>query len=538
MSANFGELRANHFHSGIDLRVGGVSGEKVYAIESGHVSRIYVSGSGYGKALYIEHPDGHTSVYAHLDGFAGKIADYVEEYQYKRQRFHVNDYTDSTLLPVEKGEVIGYAGNTGSSFGAHLHFEIRESALQTPINPVTKGYITPDDNMPPVFHRIAIFALDTINDVTRPRLLKAEKMVRKTKGFVPEKTATFEICNPAFICVNANDYQPGNTSRHGIHRMKVYLDNDLFYSFKIDEFEFKYTKYINSFIAYNELVDNKITYIKTYKEDGNQSPFYETVKNQGLIILKDTLPHDVRIELFDDMLNKSVADFKIRRSAKVATKHQTVNPAQFITIHRNDAFEYFEEELEVYIEPESLYSNSLFKATKTGIPADGYSFLWNLGYENVPLHNAMKLKIKPVNLPPHLKKHAFIARQNKKERAVYCGGQFDANGFLVAEVSAFGAYFIAIDTIAPKISVNAKSNNFSASKKLTVTLNDNLSGIKSCDGYIDGEWALFEHDPKTNSMTYLFNKKYLSGKGKKRRLKVVATDKCNNSATFLYEFIY
>jgi hypothetical protein len=150
----------------------------------------------------------------------------------------------------------------------------------------------------------------------------------------------------------------------------------------------------------------------------------------------------------------------------------------------------------------------------------------------------MKLKIKPVNLPSHLKQHAFIAKQNKKEGVTHCGGQFDTNGFLVAEVSSFGSYFIAIDTISPKISVNAKSNNFSALKKLTVILRDNLSGIKSCDGYIDGEWVLFEHDPKTNSMTYLFNKKQLGNKGKKRQLKVVATDNCNNSSTFLYDFVY
>jgi hypothetical protein len=538
MSANFGELRANHFHSGIDLRVGGAPGAKVYAIESGYVSRIYVSGTGYGKALYIEHPDGHTSVYAHLDKFAGKIAEYAEEYQYKRQRFHMNDYTDSTLLPVKKGELIAYAGNTGSSFGAHLHFEIRKSKLQSPLNPVAEGYIIPKDSIPPTFHRIAVFTLDSINDVTRPRLLKDEGMVKKAKQFVPEKTSIFEVCNPVFIGVNANDYQPGNTSRHGIYRMNAYLDNELFYSFKIDSFEFKYTKYINSFIAYDELVDNKITYIKTYVEDGNQTPLYKNVKNKGLIILKDTMPHNIRIELFDDLQNKSTTEFKIRKSAKVATKHQTVNQAQFITMQRNIAFEYYEDGLEVYIGPESLYSNALFKSVKTEIPAGAYSPLWSLGYENIPLHNAMKLKIKPVELPSHLREHAFIAKRNKNESISYCGGQFDANGFLVTDVSSFGNYFISTDTVPPKISVKSKSNNFNALSKLTVALSDNISGIKSCDGYIDGEWVLFEHDPKTQSTAYTFGKKQMGVKGKKRQLKVVATDNCNNTVEFLYDFIY
>jgi hypothetical protein len=537
MSANFGELRSNHFHAGIDLRVGGMPGAKVFAIDTGHVSRIYVSGTGYGKALYIEHPDGHTSVYAHLDKFAGRIAEYVEEYQYKRQRFHVNDYTDTTLLPVKKGDLIGYAGNTGSSFGAHLHFEIRESKLQAPLNIVSKGYVTPNDDMPPVFHRIAIFTLDSINDVTRPRLLKSEKTVKREKRYVPEKTSTFEVCNPVFIGINANDYQPGNTSRHGIYRMKVYMDNELFFGFKMDGFEFKNSGYINSFIAYDELIGNKITYIKTYREDGNKMPVYENIGNNGLIVLKDTVPHNIRIELFDDLLNKSVSEFKIRKSSKVATKHQTANAAQFITMHRNNAFEYYEDGLELYIEPESLYSDALFKSTKSE-KTDAYSSLWNLGYENIPLHNVMKLKIKPVNLPSHLKEHAFMARQNKDENVSHCGGRFDTNGFLTAEISAFGSYFISIDTIPPKISVNAKSNNFSALNKLTVSLSDNISGIESCNGYIDGEWVLFEHDPKTNSMTYIFDKKQMGEKGKKRRLKVIATDNCKNTATFLYDFVY
>jgi hypothetical protein len=204
----------------------------------------------------------------------------------------------------------------------------------------------------------------------------------------------------------------------------------------------------------------------------------------------------------------------------------------------NNAFEYFEDGMELHIEPESLYSDALFKATKTEIPTGGYSYLWNVGYENIPLHNAMRLKIKPVNLPSHLREHAFIARQNKNNGVSYCGGQFDANGFLVTETSSFGAYFIAADTAPPTVSVKAKSNNFSASAKLTVTLSDNISGIKSCEGYIDGEWVLFEHDPKTKSMTYFFSKKQLGEKGKKRQLKVIATDNCNNTTTFLYSFVY
>lgn len=537
MSANFGELRSNHFHSGIDLRVGGAAGAKVYAIESGFISRIYVSPSGYGKALYIEHPNGQTSVYAHLDRFAGEIAQYVEEYQYKRQRFPVNDYTDSTLFRVKKGDLIGYAGNTGSSFGAHLHLELRESKNQAPLNPVTMGFIKPRDNMPPTIRNIAIFTLDTINDVTRPRLLNTEKTIKGEKGYVPEKNRVFEVCNPVFFGIDANDYQPDNTSKHGINVMKAYIDNELFFSFEINKFEFKDTKYINSFAAYDELVKNKRWYMRTYVEEGNKLDLYDNVKNNGVVVLKDTLAHNVRIELYDDSENKSEVNFKIKKSNKVSTKHQIANPAQFITMQWSNPFEYYEEGVEIFLDKESLYSDALFKTSREKIEG-AYSDLLCLGYETIPLQKSMKLRIKPMNLPSHLKEHAFIARQNIRGGVSYCGGTFDADGFLYANVSEFGKYFVSVDTIPPKVSVSSKTNDYSAQKKLVVNISDNMSGISSYNGYIDGKWVLFEYDPKNKLMFYTFDKKQMGEKGKKRKLKVVAKDNCNNTTTYTYDFIY
>jgi hypothetical protein len=537
MSANFGELRANHFHAGIDLRVGGAAGAGVFAIDSGFVSRIYISPTGYGKALYIEHPNGYTSVYAHLDAFAGKIADYTEEYQYKRQRFTVNDYTDSTLLPVKRGELIGYAGNTGSSFGAHLHFEIRESLRQAPLNSVSKGFVNPKDNKLPVFHSLAIFTLDTINDITRPRLLKSERTIGTGISFVPEKTTTFEVCNPVFFGINANDYQPENRSKHGIFQMKVYMDNELFFSYKKDEFEFADTRYINSFIAYDEFVKRGTLYVKTYVEEGNGLKFYENVKNNGLLILRDTVPHNVRVEIFDDSKNKSVLNFKIRRSNKVAVKHQTVNIAQFIPMRRNANFEYQEEGLSLAVEENSLYSDALFKVVKTPKNNGTYSPLWSLGYNNIPLHKHINLRIKPVDLPSHLKPHAAIAKKTAKG-ITYCGGKYDAEGFLSVGISEFGDYFVTIDTIPPTVSVTSKTANFGNQTKLTVLLSDNFSGIESYNGYIDGQWVLFEYDPKNKLMFYSFNKKQMGEKGKKRKLKVIVTDNCKNTATYLYDFVY
>ena len=538
MSANFGEIRGGHLHSGIDLRVGGAPGAEVYAVESGHVARIFVSPTGYGKALYVEHPDGRTSVYAHLDRFAGKIAEYVENYQYGRQRFTVNDYPAPKLFAVKKGELIGFAGNSGSSGGAHLHFEIRETARHAPINPVTAGYFKPKDNIPPTVHKLAVFTLDTINDITRPRLLKSLDLVKRGQFYVPIAGETVEVCNPVFWAINVDDYQPDNTSRHGINVMKAYLDGNKFFGYRIDGFDFSVTKFVNSLIAYDELVSSKTVYIKTYVEEGNGLPLYEGVKNNGILSLPDTAPHEALIEVFDDSGNKSSVKFKIRRSARVPVKHQTANSAQFITMLRTDDFEYANDEFSFTLEPNSLYSDALFKL-ETGKRQGAYSNAVTVGYKTVPLHKSAKLRIKPLALPSRLRNHAFVAGLDDKEKkTVYHGGQFDSDGFISTDISAFGVYFVSVDTVAPKVSVNSKSNDYSNRDKLVVSLSDELSGIASYSCYIDGKWALFEYDPKTQSGFYTLSAKRLGAKGKKRKMKLVVSDKCKNTTTYNYNFIY
>ena len=421
MSANFAELRANHFHSGIDYRAGGVPGAKVHAVEDGFVSRVYVSPTGYGKAIYIEHPNGETSLYGHLDRFAGKIAEYVKNYQYSHQKFSVNDYLDSTKLIVKKGEVIAYAGNSGSSLGTHLHFEIRESQRQAPLNLITRGYFKVDDKLAPTVHKLAVFTLDSLNDTSRPRLLKTEKAIKSNAGFVPEKTKTFDVCNPVFFGVSANDYQPGNTSKHGINACKAYIDNKLFFSYALNEFEFKETRYINGFIAYDELKKSETTYVKTYVEPGNALSAYKEMKGDGLIYLADTLPHKVRIELYDDNGNKSVLNFNVRKSGKIKPVRQTLDPAKYFTVRWNDAFEYYDAKLKVSIPKESLYGNTLL-TVKQSVHKNALSPLCTIGDENVPLHKKINVGIKADESAITPKDKLLMVKLIKTDKLSACGG--------------------------------------------------------------------------------------------------------------------
>jgi hypothetical protein len=534
MSANFAELRSNHFHSGIDYRTGGRAGAKIYAVADGFVSRIYVSPSGYGKAIYIEHPTGETSLYGHLDCFAGRIAEYVKSYQYAHQKFIVNDYLDSTKIRVRKGEIIGYSGNSGSSRGAHLHFELRESKRQAPVNPITRKYFKVGDKLAPTAHRLAVFTLDSLNEASKPRLLKSEKTVKINGDFAPEKTKTFDVCNPVFFGVAANDYQPENTSKQGVNVYKAYLDDKLFFACTLNEFEFKDTRCINSFIAYDELKKSEITYAKTYIEPGNTLPIYKGTRGNGLIYLADTLPHAIRIEMYDDSGNKSVLKFAIKQNLNLKPVRQKLDPAKYFTVLWNEAFEYIDDKLKVSIPKESLYGNTQFTVRQSQ-HRDAHSPLFHVGDENVPLHSKISVGIKANESSIKLKDKLLMVKLNQNDKFSACGGRIDADGFLYCEVAEFGRYCLAIDTVPPTINLVGKSNNFTGKNKISLTIKDNLSGIDNYAGYIDGNWALFDYDAKNNLLTYIFDASKIK-KGRTHKLKVSLTDNCKNSTTFTSDF--
>ena len=541
LSANFAEIRAGHFHSGLDLRVGGVAGAKLYAVADGYITRIFVSPFGYGKAIYINHPNGETSVYGHLDRFSNKINKYIEKIQYDTQSFRLDEgINDPEVLPVKKGEVIGYAGNSGSSFGAHLHFEIRNTHNQNPTNVVKRGIINISDDVPPTIHNVAIFTLDNSFAISTTRLLKSAKVVKKGNVWVPEGDDVFEVYNPAYIGVCANDYLPNNRSKFGIYNTKAYIDNNLFYSYTLDEFSFDETRYINSFIDYGELVKNDLSYVKTYIEEGNKLSVYNTVKNNGLIVLNDTLQHNIRIELYDAHKNKTTLAFKIKKAKKPNPNNTNLlDTEKFRPMLWDMPFTYERENLKIVLAKESLYSNAIFYADSSEMAKDFYSPIWTIGNENIPLHKQMTISLR-ANVPEKFKQQAVIVKIGKNNKLSSVGGKWDENnnGFISANVSDFGTYSVVIDSIAPTIKVAfKKAADLRKQNSLKVTIADNLSGIDTYNGYIDGKWALFDYDAKNNALIYKFDANRIK-KGIQHKLKVVVVDACKNTQTFETEFLW
>ena len=254
LSGTFGELRSNHFHAGIDIKTQGVEGQEVKSIADGYVSRIKVSTWGYGKVIYITHPEtGHTSVYAHLQGFSEKIDKLVKKEHYKKESFEINFFPKKDELIVKQGEIIGLSGNSGGSNGAHLHFEIRETRNAHPINPLQFEFNV-TDNIPPILKKLKIYAFDTtlINGYNTSKVYDLQK--QKNNYLLNE---TPEIKGDFALGIFTYDQAEGAYNKNGVYAIKMYIDSLLYYDFKVDELDFSTSRYINAHIDYYEKKESK-----------------------------------------------------------------------------------------------------------------------------------------------------------------------------------------------------------------------------------------------------------------------------------------
>ncbi len=482
LSANFGELRGNHFHAGLDFRVGGVPGAKLYAIADGYISRISVSPEGYGKAIYINHPNGTTSVYGHLHAFSSVIKNHIENIQYKRQRFAVDVTLDPDIIPVKKGDIIGIAGNSGSSFGAHLHFELRKTATQAPFNVLSAGIYKTTDNIAPAIKRVVFYKYEEENGIPiiEPFFTSNISGLQKT----------VDVPNRFFIAVDASDRQNGTGGKFDINRMEVKLDDTLIFSYRIDEFLFGESRYINSLIAYDYLPVSSHPMIKTYVEPGNKlTTAYETVEESGIITLRDNKEHRFDITVYDDYDNRANYTFTVQRQTvtPVRPEYNENKPGVPVYYNRNNKHE--QEGMSITIPAGSLY-RSIYLTIDTAMYAPAYanSPLWNIHSSDVPLHTNATLHLR-ADVDEAIRNKALIVTVTKTGGLKAVGGNWENDG-VTSRISAFGNYCVMVDTTAPVIRPAFKQGaDLRKHASLSIKISDDLSGISTYKAFIDGEWA-------------------------------------------------
>ncbi len=529
LSGSFAELRSDHFHSGIDIKTQGVKGIDIHSVAEGYVARIVVSPTGYGKALYINHQNGTTSVYGHLDSFKDELAAYVINNQYKKKSFKIDLSIPEGLFPIKKDEVIAKSGNSGSSGGPHLHFEIRDAKTEKPMNPLKCGFDIKDNIPPKIFSLMMVPLSDTSLVLGDTRNRRFEIVFYDGKYHIKNNP-----CVPVYgevgFAIEANDYLNDSWNKCGLYSIQLTIDDELYFSHQLDQFSFAETRYINSLIDYEMFIDSKRRFQKTWIDPGNKLSTYNFRKNNGAFKAAGNARHRVRIQLKDTYGNSSTLEFTIKSQPKTikreGEKHVDVFEYNTDNQHKTDHFQ-------IKIPKGALYTSLNFQYSTLPVSPGYFSDIHVIHKNTVPLHKSAKIKIKTIDLPHELESKALLVTIDD-ETGNYrsAGGNFD-NGCISSNIRTFGEYAVRVDTIAPLIqSLSIKANQeLTEAKQIRFKISDDLSGIQEITGMLDGEWALFEYDPKNELITHTFNKNRFE-LNKNHQLILTVSDYKGNTSTY------
>lgn len=492
MSGSFGELRSNHFHAGIDIKSSnGRSGDPIVAAADGYVSRIKVQYGGYGNALYIDHPNGYTTVYAHLDKFDQTIDSLVRAMQYDHKSYEIDIYTEPNRYHYSKGEYIGDLGNTGRSFGPHLHFEIRKTAEEIPINPYQFG-IGATDSRPPLLYSMTIVEKDANGNVVKTANQKLSP--KKGNQYGPNKN--YEV-NGSHIGleIQAFDRMDGASNLNGIYDLKMYVDEELYYHHTMEEVPFHHTRYINSHIDYKEKIDHNKTLIRCYKHPGNLLEFYNTNESNGIINMVDSDRKNIKIEVKDYYGNTSTYLCSITKgdsSGDISPSYQKlVKQGQEDTVSLYSTRFIFGEN--------SLDQNLFFNVKEDLSKANTMNFVW--GNSTTPIFTPIKVAVDVSGIDTSYWKKLILLHKDDKRRTSY-GGTVE-NGRLNAHIDRFGYFKILIDDQPPTIkAINSKST-YAKSEVIKYKIEDEYGSRldaedMSFDIYIDDEWQIVPYSVLTN----------------------------------------
>lgn len=530
LSANFGELRNNHFHSGIDFKTQQVVDKPIVAIEDGYISRIGISPGGYGLALYIDHPStGHTSVYGHLNSFSKEIAEWVKEQQYQQERFSVTLYPEPGLLPVKKGEQIALSGNTGGSGGPHLHFEIRDTQTEEPMDALEFLPAIPDTRKPDL-QGIAFYPVTgkgVINGSSLPIRLNIGKDKAENPLSLPR---VIEAWGRIGIGVKAYDRMDGQNNIYGVKHIRLFVDDRQLFSSTVNRYSFADTRMLNSFVDFEDWRKRKSFFMKSFIEPGNTLPFYEA-ENNGYIDIDEERLYHFRYELEDHHGNRLTYHFTINgKNLLIPEKPEC---AHWMVWNRYNT--YMDTGFQLQIPRGNLYDDICFSHSSTRSP-NHYSDLHQINNTPVPLHDRASIWIGMHTDTLQNKQNYGIVKVNANGSESWVGGEYIHGGIMAGIRELGDRYTISADTIAPVITP-VEPATWVSRKRIRIRLTDNKSGIASFRGEINGDYVLFTHDIKSSVYTYQFDDDRLT-KGQQQVFTFTAIDGAGNRSEYQYSFYY
>jgi murein DD-endopeptidase MepM/ murein hydrolase activator NlpD len=521
VSGSFGELRSNHFHSGLDLKTQQKEGLPVYAVGDGYISRIKISTYGYGKAIYITHPNGYTTVYGHLQKANDAIENYIKKAHYDQKSFEIELFLKPNELPVKQGEVIAFSGNSGGSGGPHLHFEFRETTSEKTVNPLFFGFNKlAEDKHAPVVQSVMVYPMDStiVNKSQRPIPVSINKQA--DGSYLAAKV----IANGKIgFGINAFDYCTNLYNKNGLYKINAYLNGVLYYQFELEKFAFDESRYINNFIDYEHFKASNQRIQKLFHHSPYPLSVLKANKNNGIINTQPNTNYNFRIELYDFHENKTVINIPIEFGVQPVSLTKKEQKTPYFLKAKNE-HNYSKDNISVYI-PENTFYDDFY------LDFDVKDNVLTLHNSSVPVHKNMTITFDNVQgLTEEQLQKSFIASvsgpslsYNKSTRKGTTFKTYTKN---------LGKFKIAQDSIPPRIyNVNfVEGKNLKNQSTLSVFISDNLSGIDSYNAYLNEEWILMEYDYKTKKLVHQLS----DGKFKEGRndFKVIVIDNMQNSTTF------
>lgn len=520
--ANFGELRTNHWHMGLDIRTQQRENLPVYAAAGGYVARIKIESFGFGRAIYINHPNGLTTLYAHLNDFSPALEKWVKEQQYNQQSWEVELTPPPSLFPLQKGEFFAYSGNTGGSMGPHVHFEIRETATDKCLNPLLFDFPIADA-VPPAVTRLAMYDRNRSVYAQSPQVIGVRKT--GTGQYALSKSNTIKVGTDRIsFSLGAVDFFTGSTNPNGIYSARILMDDVLQSEFILDSIGYDETRYMNAHIdyRYEALAGPYLQHLS--RMPGDPTGVYTPTPGEGVLQLSDTALHTVRIEVRDAYQNLSTLSFGVQYDASLAPAITAFGEKwlpQNVNVFEAAGFEVFSTESTLYDTVNVAYNanNAAYASSSTAL-SPLHTFL----HTSIPSHDSITVRVKITSPISEEEKERVVIKSVSGSRTVVSKAHLQ-NDWATAKFRQFGSFQAFLDTVPPTI--NTPLTNLTKATRLVFTPKDNFNEIKSFRAEVDGQWLRFTND-KGKVWIYKFDEKFPAGE---HELKVTVEDEAGNITT-------